>query len=141
LEEYFSLFVEYDSPTTHYGTHNAIKGPRDSLHILLEVLNHFSLPNPYSVLYLNSFQGQQWGYDSLPTHQPLIRLMIKHSLLNLRPQMSVIMLADPLTHLIFKEEFTCRYGKLSLQEKLRYKLRSPLIISGYSFLKYINNLH
>lgn len=54
--------------------------------------------------------------------------------------MSVLMLADPLTHIVFKEEYARRYGKLSALERVRYRFRSRVIISGYTFLRYVNGL-
>ena len=76
-----------------------------------------------------------------PLLEPLIRLMIKHGLLNLRMQLSVLQLADPLTHLVFKEEHSKRYKKLSLKQKVKYAFRDRVLIQGYAYNRYVNNLY
>lgn len=108
---------------------------------MLEFLDFFSKPSPYSTISLTSSITKNFGYDSLPTHQPFIRLLIKHGLLNLRPQMSILMHAEALGHLVFRKEFVSRYSKLTLGQKIRYKLRPSILVTNYSsFLRYINGL-
>ena len=46
VHEYFSKYVAYDQPSTHWEEHSASRGPRESLFLLLEMLDHFSLPSP-----------------------------------------------------------------------------------------------
>jgi hypothetical protein len=51
LQEFFTKYVRYEEPKTEWEEANACRGPRESLHVLLEVMKYFSYPSPVSILW------------------------------------------------------------------------------------------